>query len=273
MNSIKRKKHKRKVNHLILFTSDAADGKVHQLRLSPAVSRILILFACVVVGVLIGFLVYGGNLYQHYLDRLHQQEEQIAALDEEKNQILEENEALSEKVAILSDTVNQKVQAEQEEKAISEEMSLPTEFPLTGSAQVEETTLGQAMAQAGNAGQNDTQQTETEQLTEGETAADTDNAPLCIFSSSDGTMAVAAGTGTVSQVTEDPVFGYRVVIDHGNGYQSIYLNQGEPKVKEGDSVSRGATLFVLSADNATLGYQIMKDDIYVNPMDMIAIRG
>ena len=269
MNSIKRKKHKRKVNHLILFTSDAADGKVHQLRLSPAVSRILILLACVIVGVLIGFLVYGGNLYQHFLDRLHQQEEQIAALDEEKNQILEENEALSEKVAILSDTVNQKVQAEQEEKAISEEMSLPTEFPLTGSAQVEETTLGQAMAQAGNAGQNDAQQTEAEQQAEEETA----NAPLCIFSSSDGTMAVAAGTGTVSQVTEDPVFGYRVVIDHGNGYQSIYLNQGEPKVKEGDSVSRGATLFVLSADNATLGYQIMKDDVYVNPMDMIAIRG
>lgn len=266
MKPFKSKKHKKKVNHLILFTSDATDGKVRQLRLSPAGFRTLVLLFCIVIGVFTGFLLYGGSWYQRFLAKTAEQKEVIAALTEEKEQLLVEKAALEEKVGILSETVNQKVQAEKQAAALSEEMSLPTEFPLTGSAQVEETTVKQLREsemvghyQNPNGGEEEDKEEE--------------DRPICVFTATEGTTAVAAGTGTVLEAKEDLNYGYRVVIDHGNGYRTVYLNKAEPKVKEGEAVERGMTLFVIGKENTMLGYQMLKDDVYINPMDMISISG
>lgn len=267
MKPFKSKKHKKKVNHLILFTSDAADGRVRQIRLSPAVFRVIVLLFCVLAGVFAGCLIYGGSWYQQFLARAAQQKEAIAILTEEKEQLLAEKEALTQKVGILSETVNQKVQAEKEAAALSEEMSLPTEFPLTGSAQMEETTVQQLReAQMVGYYQNPNGNAQEEDENEADQ-------PICIFTASEGTTAIAAGTGTVLEAKEDLNYGYRVVIDHGNGYQSVYLNKAEPKVKEGEPVERGATLFVIGSENTTLGYQMLKDGTYINPMEMISISG
>lgn len=266
MKPFKSKKHKKKVNHLILFTSDAADGRVRQLRLSPAVFKLLVLLFCILVGIVTGFLIYGGSWYQQFQARAAQQKETIAVLTQEKEELLTEKEALTEKVEILSQTVNQKVQAEKEAAALSEEMSLPTEFPLTGSAQVEETTV-QQLREAQMVGYYQNPNGNEEEKEEEE------DQPICIFTASEGTTAIAAGTGTVLEAKEDLNYGYRVVIDHGNGYQSIYLNKAEPKVKEGETVERSATLFVIGSENTMLGYQMLKDGKYINPMEMISISG
>lgn len=264
MKPFKSKKHKKKVNHLILFTSDAVDSKVRQIRLSPGGFRFLMFVICVIAGVLAGYFVYGGTIYQHFLAKAQEQEEIIAELNKEKELITAQNAELNEKVAVLSETVNQKVQAEQEAEALGVQMSLPTDFPLTGSAQVEETTI--AAVRAANA-QEDGEEQQQEETAEG------GEQPVCIFTASEGTTVVSAGNGTVASVGEDADFGYRIVIDHGNGYQSVYLNRGEPKVKEGDSINRGVTLYVIGNDNTTLGYQIIQEGVYMNPMEMIAISG
>lgn len=263
MKPFKSKKHKKKINHLILFTSDAVDSKVRQIRLSPAGFRFLVFVICVVAGVLAGYFVYGGTIYQQFLEKAQKQEEIIAELNKEKELMTVQNAELNEKVAVLSETVNQKVQAEQEAQALDVQMSLPTDFPLTGSAQVEETTI--AAVRAANAQEAGEEQQE-EPSEDGEQ-------PVCIFTASEGTTVVSAGNGTVASVGEDADFGYRIVIDHGNGYQSVYLNRGEPKVKEGDSINRGVTLYVIGNDNTMLGYQIIQEGVYMNPMEMIAISG
>lgn len=268
MKPFKSKKHKKKVNHLILFTTDAVDGRVRQIRLSPAGFRFLVFVVCVLVGVLAGYLAYGGSIYQGFQARAQEQEEQIQQLSQEKELMAAENAELNEKVAILSETVNQKVQAEQEAEALGIQQSLPTDFPLTGSAQVEETTT--AAVRAANAQEEDGDE-EGGQTQETEDAGE--DQPISIFTASDGTTVVAAGNGTVAQVEEDADFGYRIVIDHGNGYQSVYLNRGDPKVKVGESINRGVTLYVIGSENTTLGYQIIQDGVYVNPMEMIAISG
>lgn len=260
MKPFKSKKHRKKVNHLILLTTDAADSKVSQIRLTPFRFRVLVFLLCVIVGVLAGFFVYGGSLHRFYSEAGKEAEAVIASLEEDKAKLAEENEKLTEKVVILSETVNQKVQAEKDGAALLEEQCLPTDFPLTGSAQVQETSTQEAQAEEG------------EDAEEGEESRKEDQ-PICIFTASEGTTAVAAGNGTVVQVAEDAEYGYRIVLDHGNGYQSIYLNQGEPKVKEGDSISRGVTLYIIGSENTTLGYQMTKDGSYINPMDMIAISG
>ena len=73
-------------------------------------------------------------------------------------------------------------------------------------------------------------------------------------------------------VTSDAKFGHIVSIDHGNGYISIYRNEGSPVVSEGDTVDRGDLLYVVNK-NITLGYQIQKDEQYVDPEEVMDIKG
>ena len=267
MKPFKSKKHKKKVNHLIFFTTDAADSKVSQIRLTPFWFKTLIFVVCILVGVLVGYIIYGGSFYQQYLEKEKETKAVIATLEEEKKLMTAKNEELSEKVAILSETVNQKVQEEEAEAALLEKMCLPTDFPLTGSAQVVETTTKAARAaDLEAAGIEIRDFDETDELAE-------DDWPICIFTASDGTTAVASGNGSVVEVSDDVDYGHKIVLDHGNGYQSIYLNKGEPTVKVGDSVNRGVTLYVIGSDNTTLGYQITENGEYINPMDIISISG
>ena len=55
-----------------------------------------------------------------------------------------------------------------------------------------------------------------------------------------GTRVLATAAGTVSQVYEDELMGVTVVIDHGDGLESVYSNlEQTPEVAEGDSVYTG----------------------------------
>ena len=79
--------------------------------------------------------------------------------------------------------------------------------------------------------------------------------------------------GTVLAVNDDGMFGHNVWIDHGNGYVTIYRNSGDVKVKQGESVTKGTTLFIIKDAQSKLGYQIMQDGEYRNPMEILAISG
>jgi len=50
----------------------------------------------------------------------------------------------------------------------------------------------------------------------------------------------AAAAGTVSRITQDPLMGTTLVIDHGDGLESVYANlEDTPAVSVGDSVYTG----------------------------------
>lgn len=259
---MERKKHKRKTNHVIIVTSDAVDASVKQFRIKPWTLRLLIALLCILLGGMIGYFCYEGQIWQrnNAKNKVLQQEQQdtIAKLEEEKKVLEEEKKdleqqknelkaeseqqiaTLNEKIVLLSETVNQKVQSENELTAQLEKQHMPTEVPLTGSASIQEITEGN---------------------------------PICIFTASKGAMVVAAASGTILTVTDDPEYGHCLTIDHGNGYMTVYRNQGEASVKEGDSIIQGMTLFIIGEDNTTLGYQMMKDGAYINPMDVLVING
>lgn len=244
---MQRKKHKRKMSHVVIVTSDAADASVKQFRIRPWVLQTIILLLCVIIGVLIGVLIYEGQIWEAVNRSNTEKQEAILQLEADKLELSDEKKELEEqivelndKIQILSDTVNEKVQNENELTAQLEMQSLPTEFPLNGSASMEE-------------------------ITEGD--------PLCVFSASVGITVVATARGTVMTVNDDGEYGHNVWVDHGNGYITIYRNQGEPMVKKGDSVVQGTTLFIIGEENTKLGYQMLKDGTYINPMDMLAISG
>lgn len=55
-----------------------------------------------------------------------------------------------------------------------------------------------------------------------------------------GTTVLAACAGAVQTVTEDPLLGTTVVLEHDGGYQTTYANlQADPGVEVGEAVSAG----------------------------------
>lgn len=241
------KKHKRKTNHVVIVTSDAVDANVKQFRIKPWMLHIVIGVLCVIIGALIGCLVYEEQLWQVATGRNRELQAAMSILEDEKkvlegekSALMLEIEGLNEQILILSETVNQKVQSEAELLATLESQHMPTGFPLTGSASMTEATEGN---------------------------------PMCVFTASEGIMVVATAGGSVTAINDDGEYGHNVWIDHGNGYITIYRNKGEVIVKAGDTVVQGTTLFLIGEENTDLGYQMMKDGTYISPMELLEING
>lgn len=235
-----RKKHKRKVSRIVIFTTDAVDAKTHQVKIHSFVAALLTLIICCMIGAVIGYAIYEKQIWDRQSDKVMKQEENVASLEQEKAVLEAEVETLNEKIEILSTAVNEQAQTAGE---LQEELSLqylPTYYPLTGSAGIEEVTNGY---------------------------------PMVIFQASEGITAIASANGTVSAIEQDETYGNKLTIDHGNGYVSIYYNKGEPQVKVGDEVARGTTLFLIGKDNRTMAYQILNGGSYINPTEMLSING
>ena len=214
------KKKKKKANYVLLVVSDSPLAKTKRYKFSKTRVRFLkgliALFFLVMIGY-IGFTSYYNTIVMSRETALRLQ---IGELSEANAKLQEENEQLLDKVSILSKTVNEKVDAEK----VQEEKNMPSGFPLSGTAEVEETE-------------------EVLEMEDGDVVR-----PMILFDASDGVSAVAAGAGVVSFVDFDNKYGYQVFIDHGNGYTTIYRSGTEPKVKVGDEVARGALLYEMEED-------------------------
>ena len=169
-----------------------------------------------------------------------EQKTELNNLTDENEALTVENSTLTNKGAVLSEAVSKKAEAEDVLSQETIENALPKGFPLSGSA-----TMTQAQ--------------------EGE--------PMLIFSASSGINVVTTGTGIVEVVDADETYGTKIVIDHGNGYRSIYRNGAAALVKQGESLGKGYILFSIGKDNEELGYQITLNEEYIDPMTMIEING
>ncbi len=263
---MKKIRHKRKNSHVVIVTSDAVNADVRQYRIKPWVWQAIILTLCVIIGVMIGYIIYEKDLWAvsvkqtlAWQEEASSRQEEIVRLQAEAQNKVESlngiidgkdleidelediNKGLEEQIQILSDTLSKKIQHEEELQASLNAYFLPTGFPLTGAATIEEVVEGN---------------------------------PMCIFTANaSGALVVATAEGTVIAVNTDAEYEQNVWIDHGNGYVTIYRNTGEIKVKQGQTVTLGTTLFIMGKDDTKLGYQMMKDSVYINPIDMLAING
>lgn len=91
------------------------------------------------------------------------------------------------------------------------------------------------------------------------------------------TIVKASEEGTVKSIKNDPRYGITVVIEHTNGYVSIYSNLLTAEfVKEGENVKQGQTIGTVGntatfeiADESHLHFEILKDNEYLNPSEYI----
>lgn len=231
---------KRRNRYALLLVTEKNDGTMKQHTISSALveAAIAVLFAIVVV--VVCKFIYDGITLKDARQEIVDQIILINNLTDENEALSVENTTLSNKVTVLSEAVSMKVATED---AISQEMqenALPHGFPLSGSATMKEAEEGD---------------------------------PMLIFTAQQGVNVVTSGTGTVVSVSADEEYGNRIMIDHGNGYQSIYRNGGTALVKNGEKLGKGYILFSIGEENQELGYQIMKDDEYIDPMLMVDING
>ncbi len=245
-----RKKKKRKASYYYEVTvSNDPKAKVKSRRYTHAMKRIYqILIALLVLYVIgfVGYVNYDGSVTKQREAAL---KESVEKLQAENAALTASNEELSEKITILSETVNQKTEV----VAQIEEKSLPTGFPLSGTAELNE---------------------KTEEVKVGD---EMETRSMIEFTAADGTYVIASGDGVVSLVAEESTYGWEVRIDHGNGYVSVYRTNTEPKVKQGDEVPRGGLLFEIEKpdgeDTGKVAYQIIHDDQYILPTEMLKIEG
>lgn len=233
-------RHKRKVSHILIYTTDAVDADTKQVRIHPWVLAGVTLIVCCVIGAVIGYAVYEGELWGRIREHDASQNAALIAAQDEKDALQEKIDEQDAKIEMLSITIQDQTQQIADLQEQIAEQSVPTDYPLTGSASM---------------------------------TVITDGDPMVEFTATEGSTVVAAGKGVVTAVEEDEVYGSRVVIDHGNGYVSIYRNKGESQVKAGDEVASGTTLFMVTEDNRQLGYQIKENDVYIDPTTIIAIKG
>lgn len=259
------KKRKSKISYTVMIISDSAKKHVKQIHLKAGMVGALSGFAFVAVVFFICYVVYSSITLSDSLERSRKQMEQIAQLKEEKAQLEISNVELTEKVSILSSTVNQKVEVEQALAAEQEENHLPKGFPLSGSAQIK--TADEVNEEAAeNAEEGDRDAVQENAVPDMETKE-------IIFTAASGINVIASGAGNVTETGADAEYGYFVRIDHGNGYVTTYRNGGNPMVKIGDEVARGAILYVIAEENTAMGYSIKKEEAYIDPMEMIEING
>ncbi len=101
------------------------------------------------------------------------------------------------------------------------------------------------------------------------------------ISGSEGDEVHAMTDGTVTDVSESPLWGVIVEIDHGDGITGRYcnLNKGVTvekgtKVSSGDVIGAlGNTADIESGMDSHLHFEIIKNKKYVNPIDIINNKG
>lgn len=231
---------KRRKRYALLLVTEKDDGTMKQHTISSALVEVTIAVLFVIAVAVICKFIYDGITLKDARQEIVSQIILINNLTDENEALSVENSTLSNKVTVLSEAVSMKVATED---AISQELvenAIPKGFPLSGSATMKEAEEGD---------------------------------PMLIFTSVQGVNVVTSGTGTVVSVSADEEYGNRIIIDHGNGYQSIYRNGGTALVKNGEELGKGYILFSIGEENQELGYQVMKDDEYIDPMLVVDING
>lgn len=236
-----RKPHIRWDRQMLIISSEKSMSGLRQHRYHPFLRLILATLVCAVLGAVIGYCYHEAGQLQLQQVQTGSEKAQIAVLQKQNEELEKKIADMESTLQVLSETVTQKTQTVQDLTQALDQWYLPTEFPLTGAATMELST---------------------------ESAE-----PMCIFTAGKDDMVISTANGTVLAVNDDGMFGHNVWVDHGNGYVTIYRNSGDVKVKQGESVTKGTTLFIIKDAQSKLGYQIMQDGEYRNPMEILAISG
>ncbi|HUF70740.1 MAG TPA: M23 family metallopeptidase [Longimicrobiales bacterium] len=83
----------------------------------------------------------------------------------------------------------------------------------------------------------------------------------------------ASGEGVVKEARQDRVYGHYVLVDHGEGLESLYGHASRVLVREGDRVSRGQLIALAGSTGLSsaphLHFEIRKNGRTVDPLQYV----
>jgi murein DD-endopeptidase MepM/ murein hydrolase activator NlpD len=87
----------------------------------------------------------------------------------------------------------------------------------------------------------------------------------------------AAGSGEVLRVGDDPLYGLFVVLEHGEGYQTVYAHASTVLVERGLTVRRGEVIALSGSTGQStaphLHFEILLEGVPVDPLSMVTQPG
>gem|GEM_PF-6739739 len=90
-----------------------------------------------------------------------------------------------------------------------------------------------------------------------------------------GTPIYASAAGIVSLSGTNGDYGLCVIIDHGNGYTTVYAHNSELIVSQGDRVIKGQLIALMGSTGYSTGnhchFEVRKDAERLNPLDFVVI--
>ncbi len=241
------KKKKQKITYAILEVSSASNQEAEHYYLGKksfrelqrsARTTLAIGVVCMVAAIAVIFLAAQGVFL-----KLQEKDKEIESLNARIEEITLEKDN-------LWIDLEEKIIKEQEAEAVIAMQYVPNNYPVTGVSSVYESS-------------------ETVSLGEDNIVT----RPIAVFTASSGATVIAAGSGVVLSVEEDANYGFKLTIDHGNGYISLYYNGGNPKVNKGDNVTKETVLFEITGFNVGVAFQIIEDGTYISPMSLVEIQG
>jgi murein DD-endopeptidase MepM/ murein hydrolase activator NlpD len=88
-----------------------------------------------------------------------------------------------------------------------------------------------------------------------------------------GVLAADAGTIVVAGWPDNSGYGNRVVIDHGNGYKTLYGHLAQVYVTAGQTVKRGDAIGKMGSTGRSTGthlhFEVIKSGAYLNPLNLL----
>ena len=236
-------KKKEKVKYNVLVVPDTGTEAVRHLSVNLQVIKTFLgAIALLMIAALLYCVILTRELNESKNNMLVLQV-QVSDLTRQNEWLISQKAEQQEKITILSDTLNDKVDQEKKREEEIAKAYVPSGFPVKGK----------------------TFYNEDETEFEGN--------PIARFKAEQGTSVIATASGTVFSIAGSDLAGYIVMIDHGNGYFTVYRNGAKPEVKEGDEVTNVTELFKIAAGNEELGYQIIENEKYIDPLSLMEIYG
>ena len=95
-----------------------------------------------------------------------------------------------------------------------------------------------------------------------------------------GTPVACVADGTVTDIKNDPGFGFTVIVDHGNGYKTVYANLAREAmvevnqiVKAGEVIGAvGDTALFECAEESHLHFEVWQDGKVVDPKNYLPME-
>ena len=196
--------------------------------------------------------------------------EQAGQIEELANRDAEQDKELVAMSKSLT-TKTDELEAMQEQEAAR---YVPNIFPLRGnSSLIQETEITEEGEEEEPDEEEEEEEEEPDTEEEQMRLVIPKDAPSATFMTAAESRAIATADGTVVMVNGDAHKGYQIVLDHGNGYTTVYEGFGLALVSENDTVGRGSVLLYFVDEINTFTYWMRYEENWVDPLGTIDING